>query len=71
MQFCDRSNSKCHQICVNLGRSATVTLAMIRQVFGEETISCIRVFEQMLGSGQTKKGEKGQVHSQEHAHHFI
>jgi hypothetical protein len=51
-----------HQICVNLGKSATETLAMIRQVFGEESISRIRMFEWIIGSGQTERGETGEVH---------
>jgi hypothetical protein len=52
------------QLCANLGKRATETLAVIRQAFLEERIS-------MLGSGQIeKKGEAGKEKSQEHAHHF-
>jgi hypothetical protein len=54
-----------HQICVNLGKSAMETLAMIRQAFREESMNC------MLCSERTRKGETGKVQSKEYAHHFL
>jgi hypothetical protein len=35
----------CTIFCSNLGESATETQAVIRQVFGEESMSCTWVFE--------------------------
>jgi hypothetical protein len=46
------------------------TLAMIRQVFGEERMSVYGSLNGMLGSGQTEKCETDEEQSQEHAYYF-
>jgi hypothetical protein len=53
---------------INLGKSATETLAIIRQAFGEE--SMIRTMRVKGTSKLTKaeKGGTGEKQSQEHAH---
>jgi hypothetical protein len=47
----------------DLRKSATQTLSVIRQAFGEESMSCTRMIE-----WQTETGETGEEQSQEHAH---
>jgi hypothetical protein len=49
--------------CANLENSVTETLAMIRQVLLEESIS--RTW------ANRKKGDTGEEKSKEHAHHFL
>jgi hypothetical protein len=61
------SISRCIKFCAILGKNATGALAMIRQVFGEESMSRIRVFEWHARSGQIEKGETGEEQSQEYA----
>jgi hypothetical protein len=33
------------KFCANFGKSSTKTLAMIRQVFEDKSVSCMQVFE--------------------------
>jgi hypothetical protein len=40
-----KEQSVCIEDCASLGKSATKTLAMIRQAFGDESISLTRLFE--------------------------
>jgi hypothetical protein len=48
------------------------TLAMIRQMFLEESMSCTLVFElKSPNSPRTKKGQTGEKPSQDHAHRFL
>jgi len=35
----------CIEFCANLGKSATETLEMIQQGFGDQSLSCTQVFE--------------------------
>jgi hypothetical protein len=51
----------------NLGKSATEALAMIRQVFGEESTSCTR---NVQNHRDRKKGGTDEDKSQEHSHNF-
>jgi hypothetical protein len=46
----------------------TVTLAIIKQAFGEESMSPTWVFE---WHAQFKAGETGDEQSQEHGQHFL
>jgi hypothetical protein len=48
--------------------SATETLAMVRQLYGEESMSHTWKFQT---SRQKKKGETGEEQSQEHAYDFL
>jgi hypothetical protein len=57
--------------CANLGKREAETLAMIRQAFGEESMSRTWVFEWRSRSRAGRKGETGEKQSQEHAHHFF
>jgi hypothetical protein len=41
---------------------------MIRQEFGEDSMSCSLAFEWHALSEQTEKGETGEQQDQEHAH---
>jgi hypothetical protein len=52
---------------MNIDKSATETLAMIRQAFLEENMSRSRLFESHARSGQTEKGESGEeaIHAQD------
>jgi hypothetical protein len=55
------------KLCANVGKSVRQTLAMIRQAFGEESMS-------RKGKSEftaTKNGETGEEQLQEHAHHFL
>jgi hypothetical protein len=62
----------CIRFCANLRKSGTETLAiMIRQGFGEESMSCTHVFEWHSQFMADKKGETGGKKSQEYAHHFL
>jgi hypothetical protein len=56
------------KFCANLGKIEMETPAVIRQAFGEESLS--RTWK-VQNSPKPKKGEKGEVQSQEHAHHFL
>jgi hypothetical protein len=58
----------CIKFRANLGKSAN---KMIRQAFGEESVSRTGYLNGMLSSGQTEKGGRGEEQSQEHAHHFL
>jgi hypothetical protein len=51
--------------------SVTETLATIRQVFGEESMSHTGCLKGILGSGQVEKGEIGEEQSHVHANHFL
>jgi hypothetical protein len=54
------------KFCASFGKSATETLTMIRQAFEEKITSRTRkVWTNLDGRGET-----GEVHSEEHAHHF-
>jgi hypothetical protein len=44
---------------------------MNRYEFSEENKSSTQVFDGMIGSGQTEKGERGKEQSHEHDHHFL
>jgi hypothetical protein len=54
------------RLCADLGKSATETLARIRQAIWEESINCTLVFE-----WKTEKGEACEEQSQQNAHHFL
>jgi hypothetical protein len=45
MRFHDESKKGTHQICAILGKGAMETLAVIRQAFREESVSCTQMFE--------------------------
>jgi hypothetical protein len=60
-----------HQILCEARKSATETLAMIRQAFGEESMSRKRVFEWHSQFRADIKKETAEGQSQEHAHHFL
>jgi hypothetical protein len=47
------------------------TLAMIRQAFGEESMSFTQVFNGMSKLSKTEKDKTGEEHRQEHDHHFL
>jgi hypothetical protein len=53
--------------CAKIGNSVSQTLAMIRQVFGEEIMSC--TWKSKLT--KTEEGKTSEEQSQEHAHHFL
>jgi hypothetical protein len=55
------------KFCANLGKSATETLAIIRQAFGEETFAAHG--ESKLIETEKREADKEQSH--EHAHHFL
>jgi DNA-directed RNA polymerase specialized sigma subunit len=55
------------EICADLGRSATESLAIIRQVFGEESIS----YTQKVQTHGDLKILIGQEQIQEHTHNFL
>ena len=42
----------CIKFCVNLGKSATETLEIIKEVFREQSMSCTYIFEWHASSGQ-------------------
>jgi hypothetical protein len=44
MQFCDGSDSDCASHFVQISEKVRQTLAVIRQAFGEESMSCTQVF---------------------------
>jgi N-acetylglucosamine-6-phosphate deacetylase len=54
-----------------MGKSVLETLAMIRQAFGEESVSFVRVFNGMSKLRETEKGKTGEGQRQEHAHYFL
>jgi hypothetical protein len=56
------------QFYVNLRKSVTETLAMIRQVFGEESMSSLW---KNPNAPRAKKGETSEEQSQEYVHNFI
>jgi hypothetical protein len=60
----------CIKFSANLGESVTETLAMIRQMFGEESMSRNWVCEWLV-QGTEKNGKTGKELSQEHAHNFL
>jgi hypothetical protein len=60
----------CFKFCANLGKSAMETLAMIRQAFGEESMSRIRVFEWHVRF-RADRGETCEELSQEHDLKFL
>jgi hypothetical protein len=51
----------------SFGESETGTLAIIRQEFGEESVTCTR----KVRTYQTEKSDTGEGQSQEHAHNFL
>jgi hypothetical protein len=57
--------------CANLRKSEAETLAVIRQAFGEESMSRTWVFEWRARFRAGRIGETGEKQSQEHAHHFL
>jgi hypothetical protein len=61
----------CIKFCANLGKSATETLAMIRQAFGEESKSRTRVFEWYARFKADRKSETGEEQSQGHARRLL
>jgi hypothetical protein len=56
---------------INLEKSATETLEMIRQAFREESMSRTRCVNGMLKLTKAEKGGTGKKPSQEHAHHLL
>jgi hypothetical protein len=52
------STKEQHQIFANLGKSATDSLAMIRQAFGEECMSRTRMFEWHVQVHQERKARQ-------------
>jgi hypothetical protein len=59
------------KLYANIGKSATETPEMIRQVFGEESMSRTRVFERQAPFRQIEKSQAGAEQNQEHSHHFL
>jgi hypothetical protein len=57
-QWIRQSNS--FKFWENLGKSVMENQAMIRQAFGEESMSRTRVFEWHIRFRNTEKGEKGE-----------
>jgi hypothetical protein len=55
------------KLCANLGKSATETLATIRQTFVEGTMICTRKVQNYWD----RKSKTGEEQSQEHAHNFL
>jgi plasmid maintenance system killer protein len=66
MRFLDRSDKGTASNYVQiLEKRVAKILAMIRQAFGEESMSCRK-----SKHTETEKGETGEEQSQEHVHHF-
>jgi hypothetical protein len=59
------------KLCANLGKIPTETLAMIRQAFGEGSLSLTRVSEWKSPNSSRLNGETGEEQSQNHAHNFL
>jgi hypothetical protein len=57
--------------CANLRESAMEILAMIRETFGEESMSHTHVFESKIRTRQDQKRWTSEEQIQWHAHHFL
>jgi hypothetical protein len=71
MRFRDGSNKGTASHFVQISEKVQNALAVIRQSFGEETMSRTRVFERNALFKADGKGETSEEQSQEHAHHFL
>jgi hypothetical protein len=59
------------KFCVNLGKIATETLAMITKSLGKEALAIHGCLNDIFSLGQAqKKSETGEKQNQEHVHTF-